>query len=174
MRLRLHVVLLLLTALVARSTRAQSSVGIAAGPSIPTGTIGAEHAIGYHIVGMAQTLPPDRALGFRFEASYDAFSRQGTIQHITERVIAGSANVIGRARTSMTTLPYFIGGFGMYNQGTNPAPASSSPATEMGYNFGGGLRFELKGMTGYAEARYHQVLMEGGARFVPITLGIVF
>jgi hypothetical protein len=174
MRPGLHIKLVLLTVTVAGSVRAQSSVGIAVGPSIPTGTVGSEYAMGYHIVAMAQTLPPDRALGFRFEASYDAFARQGTIQHITQRVIAGSANAVARPLGATTTVPYLIGGFGMYNQGTNPAPATSSPATEIGYNFGGGVRFALKNINAYAEARYHQVLLEGGARFVPVTVGIVF
>jgi len=154
--------------------RAQSSVGVAIGPSIPIGTIGANDGLGYHIVGMAQTLPLSRALGFRFEASYDAFTRQGTVQHITERVIAGSANMVARPTGQMTTMPYLIGGFGMYNQGTRPAPVSSSPSTEIGYNFGGGVQLARRGIKAYAEARYHNVMIDGGARFMPITFGVVF
>lgn len=174
MRPRFHITLLFMAMIVPGFARAQSSVGIAVGPSFPTGTVGSEYAMGYHVVAMAQTLPPDRVLGFRFEASYDAFARQGTIQHITQRVIGGSANAVARPLGAMTTVPYLIGGFGMYNQRTNPAPASSSPATEIGYNVGGGVRFAMKNINAYAEARYHQVLLEGGARFVPVTVGIVF
>ena len=82
--------------------------------------------------------------------------------------------MIARPTRPMGIMPYFVGGFGMYNQATSPAPVASSPSTEVGYNLGGGIDFARRGLKAYAEVRYHNVMVDGGARFIPITIGLVF
>src|SRR5689334_13071153 len=93
---RLPLAIMVLCFASATQLRAQSSFGVAVGPSLPRGDLATSDGTGYHAMALAQNLPPNKAVGFRFEGAYHAFQRKGTIQSITERVIYGSANVVVR------------------------------------------------------------------------------
>jgi hypothetical protein len=160
--------------LAAATASAQTSAGISIGPSIPTGDLAAIDGLGYHVMAMVQTLPADKTAGFRFEAAYHAFHRKQTIQSITERVMYGAADIVLRPISGGATRPYLVGGFGMYVQGTSPSPSGASSSTELGYNVGGGVQFQAGRFSAFSELRYHQIMTEFGARFVPITVGILF
>jgi hypothetical protein len=69
--------------------------------------------------------------------------------------------------------PYLIGGGGIYNSHRTPFPGSQS-STDLGVNFGGGLRLNFTDATTFVEARYHKVSGDGRIRIVPLTFGILF
>lgn len=171
---RLRIALTVLAVFAANPARAQSSFGIALGPSLPMGDLATVDGTGYHVMLMAQNIPPEKAVGFRFEGGYNAFRRKGTIQQITERVIYGSASVVLRPLHDLPAHPYLVGGFGMYNQDTSPRPISASSATEIGYNLGAGTRFGVGRRTAFAELHYHKIMTESGASFAPLSIGLIF
>ena len=110
---RMRIALTVLAIFAATPAHAQSSFGIALGPSLPMGDLAAVDGTGYNVMLMAQNIPPEKAVGFRFEGGYNAFKRKGTIQQITERVMYGSASVVVRPLRELPAHPYLVGGFGL-------------------------------------------------------------
>jgi hypothetical protein len=164
-RLTLSLVVALLAPLA--SARAQNSFSVAAGASFPTSTFGDLHDIGYHVGVGIGIQPPTSPLGFRFEGMFNEFDRSG-IGSVKTRVLGATANA--SANLSGKFGPYLIGGLGLYNTKNTNGGGDSS---DIGFNLGGGFRFELTGFSAYAEARYHRV-GDGVATFIPVTFGLTF
>jgi hypothetical protein len=69
--------------------------------------------------------------------------------------------------------PYLIGGIGIYSSHRSLL-LNSQPSTDPGASSGGGLRFTMSDAAMFVEARYHHATGDGGPRFVPITVGLLF
>jgi hypothetical protein len=155
------------------AAQAQVSLGIAAGASMPTGTTADALDVGYHLMATIGVTPPLAPVGFRVDGAFNEFeSKPSIIANYKSRITSLTANAVISAPGVVVLSPYLIGGLGIYNSAKSPAGTTSS-STDMGFNLGGGIKFGLAGFGAFGEVRYHQI-MEGGARFVPITFGVIF
>ena len=165
---RTTVVAGLTLALLAATAGAQTNFTVAAGASLPTGTFGDFHDVGYHVIAAVGIRPPVAPLGFRIEGSFHEFNRQNLGSDANDRVLSLTANaevpfgggIIG---------PYAIGGVGIYNL---RQPNDFDNRTEVGFNIGGGYRFQLTGFSAFVEARYTRAAENW--TYIPITFGVTF
>lgn len=144
-------------------------INVAAGATLPTGTLADAVDVGYHIAGgvgfQDRTLP----LGFRGEVSYDSFSGKSGFSSLHVLGFTGNGSYDFTNGGVNGTTFYLIGGLGLYNSGGD----SGGSDTNFGWNIGGGFRWPLSGFSAYIEARYHSVTNDN-VRFVPITFGLRF
>lgn len=146
---------------------------IAAGATLPTGTFGDTHDVGYHgIVGL-EMLQPSSQLGFRVEGMYNEFNQKSGSDKAHAGGVIGNAifELAPAGRTTANTI-YAIGGIGYYST-KDPGLFNTGSQSNIGWNIGGGFRFPLTGFSAYLEARYHSV-NNTDFHFVPITFGLVF
>lgn len=172
MRARVFLAVLFLSS--QRHLVAQTSLGVAAGATIPAGSEARIDNTGYHLLGTLQTMPPFQSIGLRFDASYAAMTRKATIQDITERLFSLSVGPVLRYPRIGGSFKYVVAMAGAYTQTTSPRPIGSTPSTDLGVSLGGGLRFAVKSRVAFVEARYHRIMSDGGPRFVPVTFGLLF
>jgi hypothetical protein len=121
-----------------------------------------------------QSIQPLTTFGLRGDVSFNSLKRKATIQDVTERIFSVTAGPMLHPAGLATSYPYAVGEFGVYNVSTSPAPIGSRSATDLGVNVGAGYRFAIGGRIAFAEVRYHRILTEGGARYVPLTFGLLF
>jgi hypothetical protein len=138
---------------------------IGAGASFPTGRFGDAYKTGYHVLGAIDFDRPGSPLGFRLDGMFNEFEHE-TFNNAAIQIYGLTGNAVVKA--AGTSGPYLIGGIGVY--GTKPEGGDSE--SDVGFNIGGGLRFELSGFTAFLEARFHQV--RDNLRFVPLTFGLTF
>ena len=160
------------------ATRAQTSISVAGGLSIPVGTLGDVTDIGYSASAGLNLGAPIVPVGARLEIAYAAMGAQRGSGDIG--ILSGTANAIFNISPARDA-PYIIAGLGVYNRRTSISLGTATATdsrTAVGINGGAGLRFPLSGLSTYLEARYH--LMLGNAnegtnyQFIPITFGITF
>ena len=137
---------------------------LGAGASFPTGTFGDAYGTGYHVLAAIDFDRSSSPLGFRIDGMFNEFERSG-FNNASVRVFGLIGNAVIRGAP---TGPYLSGGIGVY--GTKPEGGDSN--SDVGFNLGGGFRFELSGFTAFLEARFHQV--EQHLRFIPVTFGVTF
>lgn len=159
-------------ALFASSLGAQTTTGIGAGVVVPVGELGRIDAVGYHVAGHWQSIPPLRSLGFRVDASFSAMGRKQTIQDISERILSVTAGPVVRFPRIGVSYGYATATAGAYNQSTSPQPTGAAASTSLGLGAGLGWRFSIGKRSAFTEARYHQI--SGGPRFVPVSFGLLF
>ena len=159
-------------ALFAASLGAQTTTGIGTGVVVPIGELGRIDAVGYHVTGQWQSIPPLRSLGFRVDASFSAMGRKQTIQDISERILGVTAGPVVRFPRIAVSYGYATATAGAYNQSTSPQPTGAATSTSLGIGAGLGWRFSIGKRSVFTEARYHRI--SGGPRFVPVSLGLLF
>jgi hypothetical protein len=149
----------------------RTSLGIAAGATIPTGDIAKSQSVGYHILGtLGITGTASSPLGFRIDGMYNGLPGKNDLDDV--RIWTVNGNLVYAFPGGMTATPYIIGGAGWYNAKSEGADESDS---NFGINGGVGLRFALSGFSTFAEARFHNVFSDPGSiRIVPLTFGIMF
>lgn len=156
------------------AARAQSmtSIGIAAGATVPTGDYGDATQTGYHGMVTLDVHPPLAPAGLRIDGMFNELAYKSSVSSGKSRVWAATANLV--VNPSGFVGPYLIGGLGVYHQ-TYPSSllGGSESTTKAGLNGGIGFRFGLTGFYAFAEARYHKVL-DQPTSFVPISFGLVF
>lgn len=155
------------------AARAQVSIGVAAGASVPTGTSADAVETGYHVMATLGIMPPLAPVGFRVDGMFNEFNSKSTVTDVKTRISALTANAVFSAPGVVVLSPYLIGGLGMYNTTLSPKPTTFSASNDLGFNLGGGIKFGLAGFGAFGEIRYHQIT-DGGYKFVPITFGIIF
>lgn len=167
--------LTLAAALVAAPAQAQSPVhfGIGGGATMPMGDNSDVVKMGYHAQGIATFSLPALPVALRADLSYD--------RHSWKNDVEGNFNTIAATVNGQYTLPgvairpYLLAGVGMYRAGGTVAGADLDATNDLGINGGAGVRFNLGGLSSFAEARLHNVFSEGQAtRWVPITFGFMF
>lgn len=156
------------------AVRAQgmTSIGIAAGASIPTGDYGNQTQTGYHGMVTLDVHPPLAPAGLRIDGMFNELDYKSGVSSGKSRIWTANANLV--INPSGFVGPYLIGGLGIYHQ-EYPATllSGSYSANHAGLNGGVGFRFGLTGFYAFAEARYHKVL-DQPTTFVPISFGLVF
>ena len=149
----------------------RTSLGVAAGATIPAGTLGEATSVGFHILGtLAVSGTATSPLGFRVDGMYNSLSGKGDGSDVNIWTVNG--NLVYAFPGGLTATPYVIAGAGWYNAKADGADESSG---DFGINGGIGLRFALSGFSTFAEARFHNVFSDPeSTRMIPLTFGIMF
>ena len=167
---------ILVAALVAVSVPAhaqrRTSVGFAAGASIPVGDLGDATSTGFHVLGtLAVSGTASSPLGFRIDGMYNKLSGKNSGPNVNVWTVNG--NLVYAFPGGMTATPYIIAGAGWYNSKADQSGAESS--SDLGINAGLGARFALSGFSTFAEVRFHNIFSDpNSAQFIPLTFGILF
>lgn len=177
------------------STSYPLSFGIAAGATIPIGSLGDAQSTGWNLMGLVDWTTPRTPLGFRADVAYNSLTGktitlpgQTGFETDSRNVWQVTGDAVWHFRPADTTAtgnpitPYVIGGVGLYHFGdvtttdaTTGAQSSGGAATKFGLNIGGGVIFRLSGFSTFAEARFHNVFATGGsAKYFPISFGVRF
>lgn len=101
---------------------------------------------------------------------------------LSDRTLAGTANLVLTMNRAGRAAPYLIAGAGLYHTrlGTNADFTSARVAEAredvgFGLNGGAGARVRTGGPDLLLELRYHQVLSSPrGSPFIPVTVGVLF
>ena len=167
---------ILVAALVAVSVPAhaqrRTSVGFAAGASIPVGDLGDATSTGFHVLGtLAVSGTASSPVGFRIDGMYNKLSGKNSGPDVNVWTVNG--NLVYAFPGGMTATPYIIAGAGWYNSKADQSGAESS--SDLGINAGLGARFALSGFSTFAEFRFHNILSDpNSSQFIPLTFGILF
>jgi opacity protein-like surface antigen len=163
---------------------AQLAFGLAGGATTPSGSLNDRQNLGYNGLATVQLGLPLLPFQLRADLQYNGFGGKdfggavtNAFNNADTRVISGSINGVLNLLPGPIK-PYVIGGVGYYDtqlQGTEST-------RKVGYNYGGGVKFGLTGASLFVEARMHQINdatfnVGGGrstARFIPVTVGIMF
>lgn len=166
-------------ALAANSAEAQKpiSFGIGLGATMAQGDFGEAVDMGYHALGTLAWAAPALPVGVRFDASYNRLGfKDDVAPDETFNILGITANATwGIPMAASPVSPYLIGGLGWY-QGSTSIEGSESDS-KIGFNVGGGVKFNLSGFGTFIEARYHMIGGDEGevdTNFIPITFGIMF
>jgi outer membrane protein with beta-barrel domain len=164
------------TAMVGLSGTAQAqrrtSVGFAAGATVPVGDLGDATSTGFHILGtLAISGSASAPLGFRIDGMYNSLSGKNSGPDVNVWTVNG--NLVYAFPGGMTATPYIIAGAGWYNSKADESGAESS--SDIGINAGIGARFALSGFSTFAEVRFHNIFSDpNSAQMIPLTFGILF
>jgi hypothetical protein len=150
----------------------RTSVGFAAGATVPVGDLGDATSTGFHILGtLAISGSASAPLGFRIDGMYNSLS--GTSSGPDVNVWTVNGNLVYAFPGGMTATPYIIAGAGWYNSKADESGAESS--SDIGINAGIGARFALSGFSTFAEVRFHNIFSDpNSAQMIPLTFGILF
>lgn len=159
---------------VAQAQARPFTIGISAGPSLPSGGEFAEEAeTGYHAQASIGFAPTTLPIGVRLDLLWQQFpdEHEGSF-----REIGGLANAV-LALPLPLGRPYLLAGAGAVN---HDAPEEEhgdhvhegEGGTAFAYAVGGGLEFPLLGLMGTLEARYLAAGNDHGS--IPISAGIRF
>jgi opacity protein-like surface antigen len=156
--------------------KSELTYGVSGGLTLPIGSIGDVNGTGINLQGHATYAPSSLAFKLRGDAGFwtlggKSVNRSGVnFSTKSVRFINVTANAMYEfeGAKDATTVPYVIGGVGIYN-------GSQGAGTNFGFNAGGGVTFRLSGFDAFAEARFHNILANGGsARVIPLSFGINF
>jgi opacity protein-like surface antigen len=166
-------------ALSAQTSDKPVTFGVSGGLSLPLGDGSEEVNTGYNITGHLFYKPATlKSLRLRADVSFDRWDYDGI--DANTRALGVTGNVVYDFPSSSTSMvrPYLIGGVGLYNSKASVdigVIEGSTSDTNLGLQVGGGLTFQLSGFSTFAEAKFVNVLTEGGStRFAPITFGVRF
>lgn len=150
----------------------RTTVGIAAGATVPIGDLGDATSTGFHILGtLLVSGTATSPLGFRADGMYNSLSGKSDGPDLTLWTVNG--NLVFAFPGGTVATPYLIGGAGWYSM---KADESGVDATnDFGINGGVGVRFVLSGFSTFGEVRIHHIFSDPDAgQVVPITFGIIF
>ncbi|HEU4630266.1 MAG TPA: outer membrane beta-barrel protein [Gemmatimonadaceae bacterium] len=143
--------------------------GIEGGLSMPMGDFGDAANMGFLIGGVMDIMPANWPVAIRTNLSYQ---RWGIDEDLADGESFNAISVTGDAMFAIPTTggirPYILGGLGFYR---SDCSADCEGSNDLGFNFGGGLNFNLGTLDTHVEARYHSVDDDS---FVPIVFGIRF
>jgi len=149
-----------------------TSIGVAAGGTIPSGDFKDATNTGYHGMLTLHVQPPLSPVGLRID---------GMFNDLAMKDIDGKAKVWALTANAMVGAggigPYVIGGIGYYHTSISGQVLSfGNPSdNKFGFNGGVGVRLPLTGISAFAEARYHYITdSDAKVRLIPISVGIEF
>jgi hypothetical protein len=140
--------------------------GIGAGPSTPAGNFGDVFDTGVHAQAMIGLQVPLLPVRLRADLGYHRFPSSGA-ESLDQ--FAGVVNGFLTVVPLPVVNAYVSGGAGLYH-----ASHATESSTDFGVNGGVGVRANLWLIAPFAEVRYHHVLGDGSARFLPVTIGVMF
>jgi opacity protein-like surface antigen len=170
----------LLFAAPVRSANAQSltSVGIAAGASVPVSAYRDAVKTGYNAYLTLDVHAPLSPVSLRIDGMFNELDvKDNLINAQKSHVWAATANVVLGAADLIVAHPYIIGGVGYYRHSLTGQPVGFNIPAEnkFGVNAGVGVSIPLTGFRAFAEARYHAMLdSDTKVRLIPISFGVVF
>jgi hypothetical protein len=145
--------------------------GIAAGLPIPLGELADITRTSLSVLATLAFNPDYMPIGLRFDLANSAFEPKGGGRNVN--YTSGTVNLVFIS-PSATASPYLIGGLGVYSSNVD-INATAGADTNLGLNFGAGLKIPLGRFQTFLEARYNRVSASiGTVDFVPITFGILF
>ena len=149
------------------------SLGIAGGATQPMSDLKTSTDIGYNgTVAMAINLP-FIPVGLRVDGAYNQFGQKAGVP-AKLHVMSATGNVVWRL-PNIGIAPYLIGGAGLYSTAATVSGAASQTDNHLGWNAGAGINLPLSVFHAFVEARYNSYSTDAGtAKFVPVTLGIMF
>ena len=156
-----------------------TSFGIAAGASLPMGDIADGTEMGFNVTGSLYIRPARFAnLGFRGDIAFDQFSLKN-VDDSSIRSLGFVFNGLYNIPVSASSVrPYALLGIGFFSTKTsvsNGATTISASDSNLGYQAGAGLSFQLSGFSTFLEAKYVNVMTEpNSTAFLPITFGVRF
>lgn len=150
----------------------RTSIGIAAGATVPIGDLGDATSTGFHVLGtLAVSGSAGAPIGFRVDGMYNSLSGKDSGPGVNIWTVNG--NLVFAFPGGMTATPYIIGGAGWYSTKADESGAES--ISDLGINVGIGARFALSGFSTFAEARFHNVFSDPNSlQIIPLTFGILF
>ena len=153
------------------------SLGLAGGASFPTGNLGNGVNTGWHGLAVIGLNYPMQPLGLRLDVAYNQFAVSGSAPASGSggrTSLSGTLNVTYRLPAAGSPFsPYVITGLGAYRLGCTGS-ASCGESTKFGWNAGLGGKFVALGLRAFIEGRYHSTSAAGGARYFPLTFGLMF
>jgi hypothetical protein len=171
--MRHSVVVAAILILAAAPASGQISLGVAAGPTTPLGSLAEMVNPGLHggvVLNIGLPLIPIAARG---ELMFQRLPGAGGNRDFDQ--VWAAAN----GRLDLLPLPllgaYVTGGPGLYSSSYDAEPqAATQRSTNAGINIGVGVELNLMLLRPFIEARYHRVLTDPARAFAPITAGIYF
>jgi hypothetical protein len=150
----------------------RTSIGFAAGATVPVGDLGDATSTGFHVLGTLAVSGTARSpVGLRIDGMYNSLSGKDPGPGVNVWTING--NLVYAFPGGMTATPYLIAGAGWYNSKADESGAESS--SDVGINAGIGVRFPLSGFSTFAEVRFHNIFTDpNSTQFIPLTFGILF
>jgi hypothetical protein len=157
-------------------------IGVGGGPAMPLGESGDQLILGWNALGTIALSVPSLPIGLRLDAAYNAFGFERALLGATggppgsQRVTSFTVNpTINLPTEGQLVTPYFIGGVGSYSLGCTESSSACSSSTHVGWNVGGGAKFQLFSLRAFAEARYHRTTQaDVSVQYLPLTLGLLF
>ncbi|MEO6067871.1 MAG: outer membrane beta-barrel protein [Gemmatimonadales bacterium] len=163
-------------ALVATPATAQVKFGLGIGPTMPQGTFGDGFKMGFHAVGIANYELTAKPISFRTDLMYNINKCDiSGCGNITSNLLTVSGDVEYNFPTPRAH-PYLLGGvtWARASVGGSDAPSGIPAQSDIGFNVGGGLHFDLGPTKAFVEARYFAIGGDVDAHFIPISFGIRF
>jgi opacity protein-like surface antigen len=135
---------------------------------------------------------PKLPVGFRIDAGYGTNGANDSLKaalagnlgagtKATTRLLGGNLDLTASVSSKSRVKPYVLGGVGLYrvtiSVETGDAKTDDTSGNQFAWNAGGGIRFRLKRVALFVEARYIDVTAVSGfprTTFLPITAGIWF
>lgn len=140
--------------------------GVQGGLSMPTGDFGDAANMGFLIGGIMDIMPANWPIAIRTNLDYQ---RWGSDADVNFTAISVTGDAMFAVPTNSGIKPYVLGGLGFYRSDCDVDLCEAS--NDLGFNFGGGLNFNLGTLDTHVEARYHSV---DDSSFLPIVFGIRF
>jgi hypothetical protein len=162
----------------AQDTKAVS-LGVSGGISLPTLDLGDLTDPGFSVAGHLYVAPAGtKVVRFRGDASYDRWGARNVNvagQDADWYSVGVSANLQVRpgAEEEASLRPYLLVGAGVFN--TKSTASGAKMVSDFGLQGGGGVEFQLSGISTFLEAKYVNTFVNGNDRnWVPITFGVRF
>ena len=151
-------------------------IGAFGGVAFPTSDLGTGTNTGYTIGVAVGYKPQALPVSVRAEGTYNEFGFKNGGGSIN--IPAFTGNVLYDLPLGMSFTPYAIGGAGLYRPSAGFTTGSTTKAeNDFGWNIGGGIKIPLStSFETFIEARYNSVSVSGGgtAKFIPVTVGVMF
>src|SRR4051812_32024514 len=166
------VVLLLCPAVV--SAQSRSAVAIAAGPSLPIGTLRDTQNQGLALNASFIRGSDESPLGLRLNFGYDRLPGKtvGAVKNANRKIVGGPADLMF-SMSGYTLKPYVVGGAGAFKMSS---PSITDAKMRFGFDFGVGFTLPLASRAIFVEGRLNSISQHNAkpVRYVPIVLGILF
>ena len=159
--------------LIATPASAQIKWGLGIGPTVPMGDFADGAKLGFHAVGIANFDLTAKPISFRADAIYNVNKCKGTGCSATFNLLTLSGDVAYNFPTPRAH-PYILGGV-TWGHGSCSNCGGTASTSNIGFNVGGGLHWDMGPTKVFIEARYFS-LSDSGVKtnFIPISFGIRF
>lgn len=165
------------------SARAQLTLGLGGGATVPVGDFSKATKTGYNVLATLGLRVPAFPLGLRVDGMFNQIPSQFSgVTH--SQIWTVNANLVANLVNTphAPLVPYLVAGVGYYNtryrvstSGDSLSGSGDLNDNDFGLNAGIGIRLGLGNASVFAEGRYHYIFMSGThLQMIPFTLGINF